>query len=157
MKTDLPQDVIPGTVLLVEDDPRDAELILAALEENRLANHVILVRDGEEALDYLHRRGTFHDRPRGNPIFVLLDNKMPKVSGLEVLKAMKADKLLKDIPVVALTASRLTPDLIAFQKHGVNSHLLKPIDFAELMKAVQQLDLSWTAVNQRQPVPSISS
>src|SRR5882724_4901831 len=115
-------DVNLQSILLVEDDPRDVELTLAALEEQHLANRMAVVSDGAEALDYLYRRGKFNLRPGGNPIVILLDNKMPKVSGLEVLKTIKADEHLKTIPVVVLTSSRETPDLIEFYKHGVNAY-----------------------------------
>jgi CheY-like chemotaxis protein len=138
-------------ILLVEDDSRDVELTLAGLEENHLANKVAVVRDGAEALDYLYRRGKFKTRVPGNPILVLLDNKMPKVSGLEVLKVIKADENLKIIPVVALTSSRETPDLIEFYKHGVNAYVVKPVDFSEFMKAVKQLGVFWAAVNEPPP------
>ena len=142
------------TILLVEDDPRDVELTLAALEEHHLANKVAVVRDGEKALDYLYRRGEFKTRAGGNPILVLLDNKMPKVSGLEVLKTIKADAHLKTIPVVALTSSRETPDLIEFYKHGVNAYVVKPVDFGEFVKAVKQLGVFWAAVNEPPPQTS---
>jgi CheY-like chemotaxis protein len=139
------------TILLAEDDPRDAELTLAALEENHLANDVAVVNNGEEALDYLYRRGKFKMRAGGNPVVVLLDNKMPKVTGLEVLKSMKADNHLKAIPVVVLTSSRETPDLIEFYKHGVNAYVVKPVDFSEFMKAVRRLGVFWAAVNEPPP------
>jgi CheY-like chemotaxis protein len=149
-------------ILLVEDDPRDVELTLAALEEHHLANKVAVVENGVEALDYLYRRGKFETRPGGNPILVLLDNKMPKVSGLEVLKTIKTDPHLKVIPVVVLTSSRETPDLIEFYKHGVNAYVVKPVDFSEFMQAVQQLGIFWAAVNEPPPhiertVPSMQS
>jgi len=118
-------------ILLVEDDPRDVELTLAALEEHNLANKVEVVHDGALALDYLYRRGKFGGRAGGNPILVLLDNKMPKISGLEVLKTIKGDEHLKIIPVVVLTSSRETPDLVEFYKHGVNAYVVKPVDFSE--------------------------
>jgi CheY-like chemotaxis protein len=139
------------SILLAEDDPRDVELTLAALEENHLANKVAVVGNGEEALDYLYRRGKFKMRAGGNPIVVLLDNKMPKVNGLEVLKAIKADEHLKTIPVVVLTSSRETPDLIEFYNHGVNAYVVKPVDFCEFMKAVKQLGVFWAAVNEPPP------
>jgi CheY-like chemotaxis protein len=139
------------TILLAEDDPGDVELTLAALEENHLANKVAVVNNGEEALDYLYRRGKFRMRAPGNPIVVLLDNKMPKINGLEVLKAIRADDHLKTIPVVALTSSRETPDLIEFYKHGVNAYVVKPVDFSEFMKSVNQLGVFWAAVNEPPP------
>ena len=139
------------TILLAEDDAGDVELTLSALEENHLANRVAVVNNGEEALDYLYRRGKFKMRAGGNPVVVLLDNKMPKVTGLEVLKSMKADNHLKAIPVVVLTSSRETPDLIEFYKHGVNAYVVKPVDFSEFMKAVRRLGVFWAAVNEPPP------
>ena len=141
-------------ILLVEDDPHDMELTLAGLEENHLARKVVVVRDGAEALDYLYRRGKFQTRPPGNPILVLLDNKMPKVSGLQVLKAIKMDECLQAIPVVALTSSRETPDLVEFYKHGVNAYVVKPVDFTEFMRTVKQLGTFWAAVNEPPPQTS---
>jgi len=138
-------------ILLVEDDSRDVELTLAGLKENHLAGKVAVVRDGAEALDYLYCRGKFKTRPPSNPILVLLDNKMPKVSGLEVLKTIKIDEHLKTIPVVALTSSRETPDLIEFYKHGVNAYVVKPVDFSDFMKTIKQLSLFWAAVNEPPP------
>ena len=141
------------SILLVEDDPQDVELTLAALEEQHLANKVAVVGDGEEALDYLFLRGKYRTRTGGNPIVVLLDNKMPKVGGLEVLKSIRADENLKTIPVVVLTSSRETPDLVDFYSHGVNAYVVKPVDFSEFMTAVKQLGVFWTAVNEP-PVPT---
>jgi CheY-like chemotaxis protein len=136
------------SILLAEDDPQDVKLTLAALQQERLANRVAVVKNGAEALDYLYRRGNFKTRLGGNPILVLLDNKMPKVSGLEVLKIMKADENLKMIPVVVLTSSRETPDLNEFYKHGVNAYVVKPVDFSEFMAAVKNLGVFWAAVNE---------
>jgi CheY-like chemotaxis protein len=138
-------------ILLVEDDPRDVELTLAALEEHNLANKVMVVHDGEEALDYLYCRGKFKVRTGGNPVVVLLDLKMPKVNGLEVLKTIKADEHLKIIPIVVLTSSREAPDLIECYKHGVNSYVVKPVDFSEFVRAVKQLGVFWAAVNEPPP------
>jgi CheY-like chemotaxis protein len=138
-------------ILLVEDDLRDVELTLAALAEQNLANKVFVVHDGAEALDYLYHRGKFSDRDGGNPVVVLLDNKMPKVSGLEVLKTIKADEELKTIPVVVLTSSRETHDLGEFYKHGVNAYVVKPVDFPDFMAAVKQLGVFWAAVNEPPP------
>jgi CheY-like chemotaxis protein len=139
------------SILLVEDDPQDVELTLAALEECHLANKVAVVDNGAEALDYLYRRGKFKTRTDGNPVVVLLDLKMPKVSGLEVLKTIKADECLKIIPVVVLSSSRETPDLVECYKHGVNAYVVKPVDFAEFMKAVKQLGIFWAAINEPPP------
>ncbi len=138
-------------ILLAENDPRDVELTLAALEEHNLANKVLVVRDGEQALDYLYRRGEFKTRAAGNPVVVLLDLKMPKVDGLEVLKTIKADEQLKTIPIVVLTSSRETPDLVECYQHGVNAYVVKPVDFSEFMKAVKQLGIFWAAINEPPP------
>jgi CheY-like chemotaxis protein len=138
-------------ILLVEDDAQDVELTLSALEESHLANKVAVVGDGAEALDYLYCRGKYKARVSGNPILVLLDNKMPKVNGLQVLKTIKADERLRAIPVVALTSSRETPDLTEFYKNGVNAYVVKPVDFAEFMKAVKQLGIFWAAINEPPP------
>ena len=139
-------------ILLAEDDPGDVELTLRALEAHNLANQVIVVEDGAEALNYLYCRGQFKMRAKGNPIVVLLDNKMPKVTGLEVLKIMKADENLRNIPVVALTSSREAPDLTEFYRYSVNAYVVKPVRFDEFMKAVQQLGVFWAAVNEPPPV-----
>ena len=138
-------------ILLVEDDSKDVELTLAALEENHLANRIVVLENGEEALDYLYERGKFEKRSGGNPIVVLLDNKMPKVNGLEVLKTIKADEHLKIIPVVVLTSSRETPDLVEFYKHGVNAYVVKPVDFAEFMNVIKHLGIFWAAINEPPP------
>ena len=138
-------------ILLVEDDPHDVELTLTALQEHHLANQVAVVDNGAEALDYLYCRGKFATRPAGNPILVLLDNKMPKVSGLQVLKTIKLDDRLKTIPIVALTSSRETSDLTEFYKHGVNAYVVKPVDFSEFRHAVKQLGIFWAAVNEPPP------
>jgi CheY-like chemotaxis protein len=140
-------------ILLVEDDQRDAELTLAALEEQNLANLVFVLHDGAQALDYLYHRGKFTDRSGGNPVLILLDLKMPKVDGLEVLKIVKADEQLKTIPVVMLTSSRDTPDLTECYKHGVNAYVMKPVDFSDFMKAVSQLGIFWAAIN-NPPLPA---
>jgi CheY-like chemotaxis protein len=139
-------------ILFVEDDPRDVELTLAALEEYNLANKIVIVHDGAEALDYLNCRGKFKTRPMGHPVVVLLDLKMPKVSGLEVLKTIKSDKRLKMIPVVVLSSSRETPDLIECYKYGVNAYVVKPVGFIEFMKAVKHLGIFWAAINEPPPL-----
>ena len=138
-------------ILLVEDDSKDVELTLAALEENHLANRIVVLENGEEALDYLYERGKFEKRSGGNPIVVLLDNKMPKVNGLEVLKTIKADEKLKLVPVVVLTSSRETPDLVEFYKHGVNAYVVKPVDFADFMNVIKHLGIFWAAINEPPP------
>jgi CheY-like chemotaxis protein len=138
-------------ILLVEDDSREVELTLTGLQEHNQANRVVVVSDGVEALDYLYYQGKYKMRTKGYPVVILLDNKMPKVNGLEVLKTIKADEHLKMIPVVVLTSSRETPDLVEFYKHGVNAYVVKPVDFSEFMKAVQQLGVFWAAVNEPPP------
>jgi CheY-like chemotaxis protein len=138
-------------ILLAEDDPNDVELTLAALAENNLANEVVVVNDGVEALDYLHARGRFAGRPRGNPAVVLLDIKMPKMDGLEVLKRMKADEVFRAVPVVMLTSSREESDLVESYRLGVNAYVVKPVDFREFISAVKSLGLFWAVVNQPPP------
>jgi CheY-like chemotaxis protein len=148
------QNKIIKNILLVEDDLRDVELTMAALEEHNLANKVEVVHDGAEAVDYLYHRGKFLTRTPGNPIVVLLDNKMPKINGLEVLKTIKADASLKTIPVVVLTSSRETPDLVEFYKHGANAYVVKPVDFSDFMKAVNEpppdIGIEETAIQNRE-------
>jgi CheY-like chemotaxis protein len=139
-------------ILIAEDDPRDLELTLSALEEYNLANKVHVVRDGAEALDYLYCRGKFKTRAIGNPVAVLLDLKMPKVTGIDALKIIKADENLKMIPIVVLSSSREEPDLIECYKHGVNAYVVKPVDFTEFMKAVKMLGVFWVAVNEPPPL-----
>ena len=138
-------------ILLVEDSPNDIELILAALAENRLANEVVVVRDGEEALDYLYRRGVFKLRMEGNPVVVLLDLKLPKVDGLEVLAQLKSDPDLRVIPIVVLTSSREEQDLIDSYNLGTNAYVVKPVDFHEFVDAIKELGLFWAVVNQPPP------
>ncbi len=135
-------------ILMVEDDPRDVELSLTALEQYKLANEVVVVGDGEEALDYLHRRGKFMARANGNPAVILLDLKLPKVDGLEVLQQIKADDALKVIPVVVLTSSREERDMVASYKLGVNAYVVKPVDFHEFVNAVKELGVFWAIVNE---------
>jgi CheY-like chemotaxis protein len=139
-------------ILFVEDDPRDVALTMAALEAHNLANRVVQVDNGLEALDYLYRRGKYTTRQGGNPVLVLLDLKMPKISGLEVLKIIKADENLKIIPVVVLSSSREAPDVIECYQHGVNAYVAKQVDFAEFMDAVRQLGVFWAVVNEL-PMP----
>ena len=138
-------------ILLVEDDQKDAELTLAALEECSLANDVFVVRDGEEALDYLYCEGKFKERPKGNPIVVLLDLKLPKVDGLEVLQQVKSEEFLKLIPVIALTSSREEQDIAKSYKLGVNSYVVKPVNFEEFFSAIQELSLFWAILNEPPP------
>jgi CheY-like chemotaxis protein len=142
-------------ILLAEDNSNDLELTLAALAENRLANGVIVVRDGAEALDYLHRRGAYANRSDGNPVLVLLDLKMPKVDGIEVLRHIKQDDELRRIPVVMLTSSREEQDLLRSYELGVNAYVVKPVAFVEFMDAVRQLGGFWGVVNEPPPVTTV--
>ena len=140
-----------GRILLVEDDPKDIDLTLAALAEYNLANEVIVVRDGVEALDYLHARGNYRSRARENPAVVLLDLKLPKVDGLEVLREIRSDERLKLIPVVVLTSSREDRDMVASYKLGVNAYVVKPVDFHEFVNAVKELGVFWAVINEPPP------
>jgi CheY-like chemotaxis protein len=138
-------------ILLVEDNAHDVELTLAAFEENHLANEVVVMRDGVEALDYLHRRGIFKMRAQGNPAVVLLDLKLPRVDGLEVLKQMKEDPQLRTVPVVMLTSSREERDLVNSYNLGVNAYVVKPVDFGDFVNAMNKLGLFWAVINQPPP------
>jgi CheY-like chemotaxis protein len=138
-------------VLLAEDSARDVELTLEALAENRLANEVVVARDGAEAWDYLTRSGRHANRPAGNPAVVLLDLKMPKMDGLEVLKAMRADPALRTIPVVMLTSSREERDVVESYSLGVNAYVVKPVAFSDFIDAVKNLGLFWAVLNQPPP------
>jgi len=138
-------------ILLAEDNPNDVELALEALSEQNLANEVIVVQDGAEALDYLYCRGSFSGRTNHNPVVVLLDIKMPKVSGIEVLKQIKSDENLKNIPVVMLTSSREEKDLVSSYNLGVNAYVVKPVDFQQFINAVKQIGLFWAVINETPP------
>ena len=138
-------------ILLAEDDIRDVELTLAALAESHLANEIAVARDGEEALDYLFRRGPFATRPEGHPAVVLLDLKMPKVDGLEVIRAVKSDERLRTVPLVVLTSSRESRDLEEAYRLGVNAFVVKPVQFGQFVEAVKQVGRFWAVVNQPPP------
>jgi DNA-binding response OmpR family regulator len=140
-----------GRILMVEDDAKDVELSLTALEEYNLANEVVVARDGEEALDYLYCRGKFNARPDGNPAVLLLDLKLPKVNGLEVLQQIRSDEKLKMIPVVVLTSSHEEKDMVASYKLGVNAYVVKPVDFHEFVNAVKELGVFWAIINEPPP------
>jgi len=140
-----------GRILIVEDDPKDVELTLTALDEYNLANEVVVTRDGEEALDYLYSRGNFQTRTGENPAVVLLDLKLPKVDGLAVLQQMKADEKLSMIPVVVLTSSREEKDMVASYKLGVNAYVVKPVDFHEFVNAIKELGIFWALINEPPP------
>ncbi|MCD6117626.1 response regulator [bacterium] len=138
-------------ILLAEDDQKDIDLTLAALEEINIANKIDVVRDGEEALDYLFKRAKYKDRGNGNPVVVLLDLKMPKVDGLEVLKQIKKSEALCNIPVVILTSSKMESDLITSYNLGVNAYVVKPVEFEDFMKAVKDLGSFWAILNETPP------
>jgi DNA-binding response OmpR family regulator len=140
-----------GRILIVEDDPKDVELTLIALEEYNLANEVVVTRDGEEALDYLYCRGNFKMRSSDNPAVLLLDLKLPKVNGLEVLQQIKSDEKLKMIPVVVLTSSREERDMVTSYKLGVNAYVVKPVHFHEFVNAIKELGIFWAIVNEPPP------
>ena len=141
-------------ILLVEDNPRDLELTLAALAKCQLANEIVIARDGAEALDFLYGRGQFADRETGHPAVVLLDLKLPKVDGLEVLQQVKGDAARRQIPVVMLTASREERDLLRSYELGVNAFVVKPVDFTAFFEAIQDLGMFWAILNE--PPPPIS-
>jgi DNA-binding response OmpR family regulator len=142
---------ILGRILIVEDDPNDVELTLTALDEYNLANEVVVTRDGEEALDYLYCRGNFQTRSNDNPAVLLLDLKLPKRDGLEVLQQIKSDEKLKVIPVVVLTSSHEEKDVVASYKLGVNAYVVKPVDFHEFVNAVKELGIFWAVINESPP------
>ncbi len=138
-------------ILLAEDNERDVELTLAALDEHNLANEVIVARDGAEALDYLYARGQFAGHANGLPVVVLLDLKMPKVDGLEVLRIMREDPALKHVPVVMVTSSREEQDLVHSYELGVNAYVVKPVDFQKFVESVKQIGMFWAIINEPPP------
>ncbi|WP_029585910.1 response regulator [Bradyrhizobium sp. URHD0069] len=140
-----------GRILLVEDDPSDVELTLTALGEYKLANEVVVTRDGQQALDYLHCEGEFNNRPNENPAVMLLDLKLPKIDGLEVLQHIRSDERLKLIPVVVLTSSHEEKDKLRSYTLGVNAYVVKPVDFHEFVNAVKELGVFWAVINQPPP------
>lgn len=138
-------------ILLAEDNPKDVELTLTALDELHLANDVVVVHDGAETLDYLYRRGKYGMRDDNHPAVVLLDLKMPKVDGLEVLRTIKSDDSLRAIPVVILTSSREEKDLVESYNLGVNAYVVKPMDFHQFIDGVKQLGAFWAVINEPPP------
>ena len=142
----------PGRILMVEDDPKDVELTLTALEEYNLVNEVVVVRDGQEALDYLYCQGQFSVRPHDNPAVILLDLKLPKVDGLEVLRRLREDERTRLLPVVILTSSNEEQDRFKGYDLGANSYVRKPVDFNKFIEAVHQLGLYWLVFNERPPL-----
>jgi CheY-like chemotaxis protein len=140
-----------GRILIVEDDPKDVELTMTALEEYHLANEVVVVGNGADALDYLHYRGKFGTRTGDSPAVMLLDLKLPKIDGLEVLRQVKADEKLKVIPVVVLTSSREEKDMVSSYQLGVNAYVVKPVDFHEFVNAIRELGVFWAIINSPPP------
>ena len=140
-----------GRILMVEDDPNDVELTLTALGEYNLANEVVVTRDGAEALDYLYCRGSYAGRATDNPAVLLLDLKLPKVDGLQVLRQVKSDERLRVIPVVVLTSSREERDMVQSYQLGVNAYVVKPVDFHEFVNAIKELGVFWAVINQPPP------
>jgi len=136
------------TILLAEDNPKDVELTLEALDAHGLANRVVVVHDGVEVLEYLRREGQFQHREAGNPVVLLLDIKMPRMDGIEVLREIRADKKLCALPVVILSSSREERDLVTGYSLGANAYVVKPVDFREFMTAVQSLGHFWALVNE---------
>ena len=138
----------PGYILLADDNENDVELTLRALAQHRFANEIIVVHDGAEALDFLYRRGAFSDRQTADPIAILLDIKMPKVTGVEVLATLKKDERLRYIPVVMLTSSREGPDVEECYRHFANAYVVKPVDFAQFVDAVKLIGKFWALLNE---------
>ena len=138
-------------LLVVEDNPRDLELTLAALAKCSLANEIVVIRDGAEALDYIYRRNQYSDRRPGDPAVVLLDLKLPKVDGIEVLERVKGDPAHRQIPVVMLTSSREEQDLVRSYDLGVNAFVVKPVEFNDFFRAIQDLGVFWAVLNEPPP------
>jgi CheY-like chemotaxis protein len=138
-------------ILLVEDDKRDLELTLIALERSQLANEVVILRDGAQALDYLRREGEHAARSEGNPAVILLDLKLPKVTGLEVLEAVRADPALRSVPVVMLTSSQEESDVLKSYELGVNAYVVKPVAFERFVSAIADLGVFWAVLNEPPP------
>ncbi|MEC5398953.1 response regulator [Uliginosibacterium sp. H1] len=138
-------------ILLVEDDKRDLELTLVALERSQLANDVVILRDGAQALDYLRREGEYAERAEGNPAVILLDLKLPKVTGLEVLETVRNNPLLRSIPVVMLTSSQQESDVLKSYELGVNAYVVKPVDFKQFVAAIADLGVFWAVLNEPPP------
>jgi CheY-like chemotaxis protein len=139
------------TILYAEDNPKDVELTLEALSDHNLANNLAIVRDGVETLEYLHCEGKYKGRKPGNPAVLLLDIKMPRMDGIEVLQAIRNDATLKMLPVVILTSSREEQDLIRSYELGVNAYVVKPVDFKEFIDAIKVLGVFWALINEVPP------
>jgi len=145
------------TILLAEDNPKDVELTIEALSEHNLANQVIVVKDGVEAMEFLRREGKFKLRKPGLPAVLLLDIKMPRMDGIEVLRNVRGDPALKLLPVVILTSSREEQDLIKSYELGVNAYVVKPVDFKDFIQAVKEIGVFWAVINEVPPVSMFSS
>lgn len=139
------------TILLAEDNPKDVELTIEALAEHNLANQVVTVKDGVEAMEYLKYEGNYKQRNPGRPAVILLDIKMPRMDGIEVLKAIRSDDKLKTIPVVILTSSREEPDLKKCYELGVNAYVVKPVNFKDFIDAVKEIGIFWALINELPP------
>lgn len=144
--------MIPKRILLVDDSPRDTELAIDALQQHRLTNEIVTLRDGAEALDYLYRREAYAGRTDPNPVVILLDLKMPRVDGMEVLRQVKSDPALRAIPIVVMTSSREEQDLIRSYELGVNAYVVKPLDFHSFVDAVRTLGAFWAVLNEPPPL-----
>jgi CheY-like chemotaxis protein len=140
------------TILLAEDNPQDVELTLEALRDFHLANQVVVVNDGVEVIEYLNYEGRFQNRKKGNPVVILLDIKMPRMGGIEVLEAIRSNALLKVLPVVMLTSSRQEPDLERCYTLGVNAYVVKPVNFKDFLEAVKHIGAFWAILNELPPM-----
>ena len=143
------------TILLVEDNPKDVELTLEALRDTNLANKVVTVKDGIEALEFLQCKGDFKERNKENPAVILLDIKMPRMDGIELLKIIRNDSEFKTLPVVMLTSSREEPDLKKSYELGVNAYVVKPVNFQDFITAVKQLGVFWAIINEVPPLKNL--
>lgn len=139
------------TILLAEDNPQDVELTIEALTEHNLVNNVVTVSDGVQAMEYLNCEGKFKNREKGNPAVLLLDIKMPRMDGMEVLEAIRGDLKLKNLPVVMLTSSREEPDLERCYNLGVNAYVVKPVSFKDFVEAVKHIGIFWAMINEQPP------
>lgn len=145
------------TILMAEDNPKDIELTLEALAEHNLANQVVTVKDGVEAMEYLQHEGKYKDRKQGNPAVLLLDIKMPRMNGIEALREIRSDEKLKRLPVVMLTSSREEPDLNECYDLGVNAYVVKPVKFKNFIDAVKQIGVFWALLNEMPPEKNMTS
>ena len=143
------------TILLAEDNPQDVELTLEALKEYNLVNRVVVVHDGVEVMEYLNYEGRFKDREKGNPVVLLLDIKMPRMSGIEVLEAIRSNPSCKLLPIVMLTSSRQEPDLQKCYALGVNAYVVKPVNFKDFLEAVKYIGVFWAILNELPPIDTI--